>query len=184
MLDHPLLTLSLPAKPGEHRTVGGLRGATLALGLLEAARKHAGLVVAITATTSAASQLESELQFFTHEDNSLKVFSIPDWETLPYDTFSPHQDIISQRLATLLAVPNSQKGILVVPAATLMHRFCPKEWLLGQSLNLKIGQTFDIHGMRSQLEACGYYCVETVREHGEYAVRGSIIDVFMMGTDA
>lgn len=183
MLDHPLLSLELPTKPAEHRTFGGLKGATLALGLLEAARKHSGLVVAITATTSAATQLESELEFFTHEDDSIKVFSIPDWETLPYDSFSPHQDIISQRLATLLTVPNINKGILVVPSATLMHRFCPKEWLFGQSLNLKVGQKFEIHGMRSQLEACGYYCVETVREHGQFAVRGSIIDVFMMGTD-
>ncbi len=106
----------------------------------------------------------------------------PDWETLPYDIFSPHQDIVSQRIAALYQLPELSHGVLVVPITTALHRLAPKRFLLGSSLVLDVGQKLDVEQMRLRLEAAGYRCVDTVYEHGEFAVRGALIDLFPMGS--
>ncbi|MFO8141471.1 MAG: transcription-repair coupling factor, partial [Marinobacter sp.] len=104
-------------------------------------------------------------------------------ETLPYDLFSPHQDITSRRIRTLHRLPSTQHGILVVPARTLMHRLAPPSYLQGNTLLLKTGQTLNIDSWRMQLEAAGYHHAENVYEHGEYAVRGAILDIYPMGSN-
>ncbi|RRW39878.1 transcription-repair coupling factor, partial [Stutzerimonas stutzeri] len=98
------------------------------------------------------------------------------------DLFSPHQDIVSQRIATLYQLPELSHGVLVVPITTALHRLAPKRFLLGSSLVLDVGQKLDVEQMRLRLEAAGYRCVDTVYEHGEFAVRGALIDLFPMGS--
>ncbi|MGY8830475.1 MAG: transcription-repair coupling factor, partial [Pseudomonadales bacterium] len=112
----------------------------------------------------------------------LPVLHFPDWETLPYDLFSPHQDIISQRIAALYRLPELKHGVLVVPITTALHRLAPKRFLLGSSLVMQVSQQLDVNQMRGNLEAAGYRCVDTVYEHGEFAVRGALIDLFPMGS--
>jgi transcription-repair coupling factor (superfamily II helicase) len=106
----------------------------------------------------------------------------PDWETLPYDSFSPHQDIISERLETLHKLPSFEHGLLFVPIATLMHKLAPRAFLEGNTLKLSTGDLFDINEWRSRLEKAGYRYVSQVMEHGEFAVRGAIIDLYPMGS--
>ena len=139
------------------------------------------LLVVITADTSSALTLERELPFFL--DSPAHVLAFPDWETLPYDNFSPHQDIISERLATLHNLPSVDTGILIVPISTLMHRLPPTEYIAGSSLVLSRGQTVDIPVFRRNLESNGYLNVETVNERGEFALRGSLFDIYPMGSN-
>lgn len=179
------------SRPGDKQTWGGLPGSSLTLCLASAASAHDSLTLVITPDSNTASRLESELRFFTGQSQEgdecspgeLPILHFPDWETLPYDTFSPHQDIISQRLATLYQLPEVMKGVLVVPVTTLMHRLAPQEYLASKSLMLSCGQEFEVSAMRSRLERSGYRCVDTVYEHGEFAVRGSLMDIFPMGSN-
>lgn len=130
---------------------------------------------------AAAQRLEYSLRFYMAEEN-ISILQFPDWETLPYDKFSPHQDIISERLTTLSKLPNLTQGILITPIQTLMHRIAPKSYLDGFCLSLGLEQKFDIDEMRLRLEHSGYNCVSSVMEHGEFAVRGSLFDLFPMGS--
>lgn len=169
---------SLPASSGK-QTWGNLPGAALSLAIAEAANAAKRFTLLLTADSQSAERLEQELRFFAPE---LPVLHFPDWETLPYDLFSPHQDIISQRIASLYKLPELTHGVLVVPITTALHRLAPKRFLLGSSLVLDVGQKLDVEQMRLRLEATGYRCVDTVYEHGEFAVRGALIDLFPMGT--
>ncbi|MDH5395567.1 MAG: transcription-repair coupling factor, partial [Gammaproteobacteria bacterium] len=135
----------------------------------------------ITADMAAAQRLEYSLRFYMAEKD-IAILQFPDWETLPYDNFSPHQDIISERLTTLSKLPQLTKGILIAPVQTLMHRIAPKNYLDGFCLSLALNDQFDIDDMRLRLEHSGYNCVSTVMEHGEFAVRGSVFDLFPMGS--
>jgi len=173
---------ALPARPGEILTWGRLYGSAYGLAITTAARLHAGPLVVITPDTASANRLEEELRFYGGGDDVLPILAFPDWETLPYDVFSPHQDIISQRLATLQRLPTLHHGVLVVPVATLMHRVVPPAYLQANSLVLDTGQRLDIGDTRTRLEVRGYRCVTQVMEHGEFAVRGSILDLYPMGS--
>ncbi|WP_439134176.1 transcription-repair coupling factor [Pseudomaricurvus sp.] len=175
------LTPQLNTKPGNKQFWGNLRGSSRSLALCQAAQQHQSLTLVVTRDTETARRIESELKFFRGPDNNLPVLHLPDWETLPYDNFSPHQDIISERLQTLYQLPQTDKGILVVPVSTLMHRLPPSSFLHANSLMVKPGQRFAIDPMRRQLENAGYHCVDTVYEHGEFAVRGALVDIFPMG---
>jgi len=139
------------------------------------------MCLVITEDTSAAEKTHNELRFFLGAD--FPIYGFPDWETLVYDSFSPHQDIISERLSILNVLPNATHGVVVIPASTLMQKLPPRSFSLGSSLHLDIGQKFDLQEMRRKLQANAYRCVETVFEHGEFAVRGSIMDIFPMGSD-
>lgn len=174
------LAQCLPNAAGDHKMWGNALGAGLSWALAQAAQQHRGVTLMITPDTRTAQQIEEELQFFAPQTQN--VLSFPDWETLPYDQFSPHQDIISQRIATLSQLPTLESGVLVVPVSTLMHCIAPKAFLSGQSLVLDCGQTFSLEATRRQLESSGYHCVDTVYEHGEFAVRGAIFDIFPMGS--
>ena len=168
----------MPAASGK-QTWGNLPGAALSLAIAESASRAECFTLLLTADSQSAERLKEELAFFAPD---LPVLHFPDWETLPYDVFSPHQDIISQRIAALYQLPELTHGVLVVPITTALHRLAPKRFLLGSSLVLDIGQKLDVEQMRLRLEAAGYRCVDTVYEHGEFAVRGALIDLYPMGS--
>jgi len=168
----------LPAASGKQHW-GNLPGAALSLAIAEAASNAKRFTLLLTADSQSAERLQEELAFFAPQ---LPVLHFPDWETLPYDIFSPHQDIVSQRIAALYQLPELSHGVLVVPITTALHRLAPKRFLLGSSLVLDVGQKLDVEQMRLRLEAAGYRCVDTVYEHGEFAVRGALIDLFPMGS--
>ncbi|BCA27764.1 transcription-repair coupling factor [Metapseudomonas otitidis] len=170
---------TLPTASGKQQW-GNLNGAALGLAIAEAASTARRFTLLLTADSQSAERLEQELGFFAPD---LPVLHFPDWETLPYDLFSPHQDIISQRVASLYRLPELDHGVLVVPITTALHRLPPRRFLLGSSLVLDVGQKLDVEQMRLRLEGAGYRCVETVYEHGEFAVRGALIDLFPMGSD-
>jgi transcription-repair coupling factor (superfamily II helicase) len=170
----------LPRSPGQQRDWHEPAGASLALLLCEAARRRTGLIVAVTADSRAARTLEDELGVFAGE---LPVLHLPDWETLPYDLFAPHPQLISQRIDTLYRLPSTRRGVLVVPVATLMQRLAPRTHVAGSGLAVARGERLDIADEQRRLEACGYRHVPQVGEHGEFAVRGALLDIFPMGAN-
>jgi len=155
-------------------------GSAGALAIADAARRHDGIVVAVTHDTHAAHALESDLRIFAGGD--LDVLHFPDWETLPYDLFAPHPQIISQRIAALYRLPGITRGVLVVPAATLMQRLAPRSFIGGSSLVLELKQTLDLAAEQQRLQAAGYRNVPQVNEPGDFAVRGALIDIYPMGS--
>lgn len=167
-----------PPKVGQRIFLGNLQGASQALAITEFASKHQGLTLVITTDTNSAMRLEDEIGFFSQ---TLPVLHFPDWEVLPYDLFSPHQDITSARISTLARLAQTKNAILIIPVRTLLHKLPPVEFYQSQSFALQKGDTFNPDETRKQLETSGYYCVETVYQHGEFALRGNIMDIFPMG---
>lgn len=141
-----------------------------------------GVCVFITDEAQAAERLRDALRFFLN-DPQLPVLSLPDWETLPYDVFSPHEDIISQRLQTLYALPELKRGALVLPISTALLRLPPRSWLASECLNLSVGERLDRDTLLAQFTAAGYQSVSQVQAHGEFAVRGALLDVWPMGSE-
>lgn len=187
-------SFSAPSLSGDKQHWGNLQHSGFAYALAQAAQSATAPMVVITADSGSAHRLRDELRFFldlpahdsdTPKNTSVVVQQMPDWEILPYDNFSPHQDIVSARLAILRQLPFADKQphntVLIVSASTLLHRISPKGFLLGSALSLKPGMRFDIDEQRRLFEQAGYRSVESVMEHGEYAVRGAIIDIFPMG---
>ncbi|MGS6549520.1 transcription-repair coupling factor, partial [Enterobacter rongchengensis] len=170
---------SLPVKAGDQRQLGELTGAACATLVAEIAERHPGPVILVAPDMQNALRLHDEIGQFT---DSL-VFSLADWETLPYDSFSPHQEIISSRLSTLYQLPTMQRGVLIVPVNTLMQRVCPHSYLHGHALVMKKGQRLSRDALRAQLDGAGYRHVDQVMEHGEYATRGALLDLYPMGSD-
>ncbi len=177
---NPILYPPLPPTPKQRRTWISPHGSSLALALVEASRRHDGLLVMVTRDTHSANTLEMELQVFAGSD--VEILEFPDWETLPYDLFGPHPEIVSQRISTLYRLPGLTHGVLVVPVATLMQRLAPRSYIAGSGLMLERGQKFDLADEQRRLEATGYRHVTQVLEPGDFAVRGAILDVFPMGT--
>jgi len=171
----------LPASVSQDVTWQNLHGSSAALALAQVIKQHPQLVLIVTPDAPQAHRLEQEIRSFcpSHRDH---VMVFPDWETLPYDNFSPHQDIISERLSVLARLPETRQGALIVSLNTLLHRIAPTEYIGGQSLQLKAGQALDIHALRTKLERAGYRAVNQVMEHGEFCARGSLLDVFPMGS--
>ena len=170
---------SLPVKAAEQRVLGELLGAACATEVAEITERHHGPVVLITPDMQNALRLHDEISQFT---DSL-VLNLADWETLPYDSFSPHQEIISSRLATLYRLPDMQRGVLILPVNTLMQRVCPHNYLRGHALVMKKGQHLSRDNLRAQLEQAGYRSVDQVMEHGEFATRGALLDLYPMGSE-
>jgi transcription-repair coupling factor (superfamily II helicase) len=146
----------------------------------EAAARHASLTVVIAANEQQAYRLEENLRFFLA--GRLPLLHLADPEVLPYDQFSAHQEILSERLGALAALPRLTRGVLLVTADGLMQRLPPRAWLDGRSLNLKPGDTLDLGAFREQLVQAGYASVSEVQMQGEFAVRGALIDLFPMGS--
>ncbi|TPH15961.1 transcription-repair coupling factor [Litorilituus lipolyticus] len=170
-------------KTADKKNWHNLFGSSTSLAIFNAAKAADKPVVIITHDTPSALRLEQEiLSLQSNEESSLSICLFPDWETLPYDTFSPHQDIISQRLATLYQLSRMQQGIVIVPVTTLAQKLAPKQYIEANSLQVKTGDKKDLHQLRQELEANGYRCVEQVMEHGEFSARGAILDLFPMGS--
>ena len=184
-----LLSLPLPAPKKEassqdHKHWGQLQGSSAALCISQALSQYKGPIVLITADTPSAMKLEKEISFFLSEETkNTPITLFPDWETLPYDSFSPHQDIVSQRLETLFRFTQQVDGIFIVPVNTLMQRLAPTDYLAKYLLMLNKGDTLDRDQFRRNLEQAGYLHVSQVMSHSEFSVRGSIIDLFPMGSD-
>ena len=179
---NPVFKIELPRAPAEVLRWGQLYGSGTSLALADAARQSSVPMLAVTPGARDVERLMAELRFFLGEDK-LPLLSLPDWETLPYDLFSPHQDIISERLATLSQISELKRGIVVLAAGSLMQRLPPRAYVLGGTFMLRGGERLDTESLRQRLAAGGYASVSQVMEHGEFAVRGSLIDVFPMGSD-
>jgi transcription-repair coupling factor (superfamily II helicase) len=174
--------LSLPALPkaGARIDLPSLAGSADALSLAEIAVANPGkLLAVITANAADAQRLLDEIPWFAP---SLRVRLLPDWETLPYDTFSPHQDLISERLATLWAATQGELDILLVPASTAVYRLAPPAFLAAYTFAFKKGEKLDAEKLRSQVTLAGYAHVTQVVSPGEYSIRGGLIDLFPMGS--
>jgi transcription-repair coupling factor (superfamily II helicase) len=172
--------LDLPAAPraGLRVSLPSLAGSADALALAQLA-SPGKLLAAIAASPLEAQRLAEEIGWFAPH---LRTHLLPDWETLPWDHFSPHQDLISERLATLFAVTQGQCDVLIVAAATAATRLAPPAFLAAHTFLMKKGDTLDIEKLRAQMTLAGYQHVTQVVAPGEYSVRGGLVDLFPMGT--
>lgn len=171
------LKLTIPAPKSTIR-YPHFDGSCDALALAQLAQQ-AKPVAIITASALAAQRLLEEIPFFSPE---LKTHLLPDWETLPYDTFSPHHDLISERLSTLYQLMSGACDILIVPVTTALYRMPPREYLAAHTFFLKRGETLNLSALRSQMTLAGYTHVTQVLSPGEYSLRGGLIDLFPMGS--
>ena len=156
----------------------------LAWSIASAARAHEGPLLVVARDNHEAHQLEADLHTLLGTAGDLPVVAFPDWETLPYDQFSPHPDIVSQRLSALHRLPTLEKGIVVVPVQTLMQRLSPLKHIAGGSFDYRMGQRLDFDAEKRRLEAASYRHVPQVLDPGDFAVRGGLLDVYPMGADA
>jgi transcription-repair coupling factor (superfamily II helicase) len=156
----------------------GLHGSSDALALAQLAAEKSPLVI-IAASALEAQRLKEEIPFF---DPKLRVHLLPDWETLPYDHFSPHQDLISERLATLHHIRSNASDVVIVPITTALYPLPPVEHLAAYTFFLKRGEKLNLAQLREQLTFAGYSHVQQVLTPGEYCVRGGIVDLFAMGS--
>ncbi len=138
------------------------------------------LVIVLTKDSESAQRLHEAWQFFRPHDNGS---FLPDWETLPYEHFSPHQDLVSERLSVLWQLKNKQINALFLPVATAMQKVAPTSFIFGRTFWLKVGQNVNIDTLRENLVDAGYSAVSNVVAAGEFAVRGGIVDLFPMGSE-
>jgi transcription-repair coupling factor (superfamily II helicase) len=172
-------TLTIP-QPGQPAAWGRLIGASTAIAAAEIASQVEAPVLLLADDPRQADQFEAEIRFFS--DGDIDVRHFVEWETLPWDSFSPHQDIISERLSVLGVLRDMRAGIVIASAPALLQRLPPVDYVAARSLSLRTGQTLPREAFIDSLAASGYYRVPQVGEHGEFAVRGSLIDVFPMGS--
>ncbi|HVP34460.1 MAG TPA: transcription-repair coupling factor [Steroidobacteraceae bacterium] len=177
-----LLHPPLPGAANPHLEWRQLYGSAGSLALAEAARSDARLYVVIADAARELERASAELRFFGERE--LTLLRLPDWEVLPYDLFSPHPDITSERLKTLYELPYLRRGCLIVAADTLMQRLPPRDYVQGRAFELARGQSLALEPFRQRLTEAGYASVSQVVSPGEFAVRGSLLDVFPMGAAA
>ena len=162
------------------KTIASLPARRSAL-IAELAQNQKAPLIVILNQLSELDALLAELHFLLQEQ--IPIYSFPDWETLPYDPFSPHIDIISERIRLLSILPHLKKGIVVVGAHTLLNHLPPPSFIEAHSFSLKLGDTLDLIEKRQRLSEAGYHSVDAVFAHGEYSIRGSIFDIFPMGAN-
>ncbi|HET9663256.1 MAG TPA: transcription-repair coupling factor, partial [Burkholderiales bacterium] len=172
-----MLDLTVPA-PGQRAAAPYLHGSSDALGMAELARRARPLLV-LTENAWHAQRLLEEIPFYAPQ---LKVHLLPDWETLPYDHFSPHHDLISERLATLYQMMHGEFDVAIVPVTTALYRLTPVEYLAAHTFFFKQGEKLAADELRRQLTLAGYTHVTQVVAPGEYCYRGGLIDLFPMGS--
>ena len=173
----------LPEFPGEQIYWGNLHGNSKALAISRIMDMQHAPVIILTADSLTAVRMQEELRFFNNDQDNVEILIFPDWETLPYDLFSPYQDIVSDRLSVLSKLPNLDRCIIIIPVTTVMHRLMPHDFLASHSLSLKTGQKLDVQAFRKNMAAAGYVFTNQVMGHGEIAIRGSLIDIFPMGAN-
>ena len=169
--------------PGKRFTLARPPGSADALLLARFVAKQRAAGRATTAIFTAepadAQRLEEEIAFFAPE---LRIAVFPDWETLPYDTFSPHEDLISERLSTLWKISKGEVDVVLMPATTALVRLAPPAFMAGYTFSFRQKQRLDEAALKAQLTLAGYSHVSQVVSPGEYAVRGGLIDLFPMGS--
>ncbi|MFA5017219.1 MAG: transcription-repair coupling factor, partial [Methylobacter sp.] len=157
MANNLIFSPKIPRKQDQSLIWTGLTGCGDSLALASAIKNEDRLFVMITRDNQTALRLEHELSFFLQGEHP--ILNFPDWETLPYDVFSPLPEIISERLKTLALLPQVKRGALVVSVTTLMHRLAPREHVLANSFAVKVGDDFNLELNRIKLESVGYHCV-------------------------
>ncbi|MGD8839708.1 MAG: transcription-repair coupling factor, partial [Gammaproteobacteria bacterium] len=173
--------LETPAPQDARRLrVGQLYGSSRGLLLTEQLHRHDGLSVIVCCDMADAERLELELRFF--DPGLPRLFRFPDLETLPYDQFSPHQDIVSERIRCLASISDADSGVLILPVSNLMQKVAPPEFIRQRSFDLETGNRIEPSVLRERLALYGYNAVSQVESHGEYSTRGSILDLFPMGS--
>src|SRR6187551_2993509 len=153
-------------------------GSSDALWLAREARRASPILV-LTASAQDAERLREEMAWF---DPALRVFRLPDWETLPYDQFSPHPDLVSERLATLWQFANGAFDAGIVPVTTALQRLPPRSYLAGRTFHLKARDKLDLEALRAQMVLAGYSHVQQVMSPGEFCVRGGLVDLYPTGS--
>lgn len=176
MSEHNCYTL--PTQAGKKLILGQLIGTAITVECAAIVNRYPGPVLLITTDMQSARRLYDEIRQLSH----CQVLTLPDWETLPYDIFSPHQKIISNRLDTLYRLPTLTRGIIILPVNTLMQRVCPHAFLYRHTLLMTKGQRLKRETLRAQLEQTGYHNVDQVMAHGEFAIHGAVLDLYPMGS--
>ncbi|MGX5201946.1 transcription-repair coupling factor [Aliikangiella sp. IMCC44632] len=192
----PNFVQQINKKPGYLNFFSDVHASAFAFSIAQAAAELDSLMVVLLPDAAKTIPLKNEIEYFLNKqtdkpqaasgvsnEDDIAVITLPDWETLPYDYFSPHQDIISERLQTLYQLPRLKRGILLLPVSSALQKLPPRDYIEQQCLFLKVNQTIDIEQLRSGLVNNGYTMVANVLEHGEFAVRGSIIDLFPSGSE-
>jgi transcription-repair coupling factor (superfamily II helicase) len=186
-MTNPIADATFPVpplpKPGQQRAFwrAPASASALAWSIARAADAHRGPLLVIARDNHAAHQIESDLRTLLGDATTLPVVPFPDWETLPYDQFSPHPEIVSQRLAALHRLPVLERGIVIVPVQTLLQRLPPLRYVVGNTFDVRVGQTLDFDAEKRRLESAGYRNVPQVMDPGDFAVRGGLLDVYPMG---
>ncbi|MFO1467136.1 MAG: transcription-repair coupling factor [Steroidobacteraceae bacterium] len=176
-----LLKPPVPVEPEPRVRWGRLYGAAPALAIAEAARAYPAPLLIVVPDARTADRLCEEVNFFAA--GAFEACTFPDLETLPYDAFSAHPDITSSRLSVLASLPRARSGVFTVALETLLQRLPPRTYIEAHSLSISAGERLDLAALRDRLTAAGYVHVTQVAAHGEFAVRGSLIDVFPMGAE-
>jgi len=162
-----------------------LHGSATALALAECMENDSRLYVVVTSGARESERLAAEIAFFRGAQRTARaLMPLPDWEILPYDLFSPHPDITSQRLQTLFELPEAHGGCLILAADTLLQRLPPVAYVRGRAFDLRVGQSLSVEPFRQRLVDAGYASVGQVSAPGEFAMRGSLLDVFPMGAES
>jgi transcription-repair coupling factor (superfamily II helicase) len=173
-------------QPGHRLALPAIHGSADAWALAQLAtelKTQRRMLAVVVANPADAPRLLDEIVWFAGGGESpLRCHLLPDWETLPYDAFSPHQDLVSERLATLHEVSAGQCDVLLVPATTALLRMAPPSFLAAYTFFFKTGEALDEARLRTQLTLAGYTHVTQVMSPGEYSVRGGLIDLFPMGS--
>ena len=164
--------------PQAERRLSSLAGSSDALAIARMASESRPLTV-IAASALDAQRLLEEIRWFAPQ---LRTFLLPDWETLPWDSFSPHQDLVSERLATLYQIQTGAFDVALVPATTALMRLCPPAYLAAYTFFLEEGKRLELTALKKQLATAGYSHVTQVVAPGEYCIRGGLIDLFAMGS--
>ncbi len=182
MTDRPLLIPNSDGIPkrGKECAWGRLIGASLSLATAELAHRLEHPLLVVAEDPRRADQIEAEIRFFAGDGIDVRHFV--EWETLAWDSFSPHQDSISERLSVLADLGKFDRGVIIATAPTLLQRLPPVDYVTARSLTLRRGQQLPRDEFVDSLAAAGYVRVPQVREHGEFAVRGSLLDIFPMGS--
>ncbi|MFT3905723.1 MAG: transcription-repair coupling factor [Steroidobacteraceae bacterium] len=176
----PLLAPARPDARLPHRHWRSLHAGAQALALAEAALADSRAWLFIGNDVRELERMAAELRFYGGED--LEILTLPDWEVLPYDIFSPHPDIVSERLRTLARLPQFQRGILLLTVESLLTRLPPVSYVQARTLLLRRGAQLDLEALRHRLVEAGYAAVSQVSGPGEFALRGSLFDIYPMGS--
>jgi transcription-repair coupling factor (superfamily II helicase) len=176
----PLFQLPEPRRGSEPARWHQLTGSLSSLAVAEAAARDTRPWLVVENGAQALEQRLAELRFYAGAE--LPIWQLPDWEMLPYDHFSPHPDLISERLRTLAALPKLTRGIVLLSLDTLPMRLAPRSYIESRSFQLRPGERLELQAFRQRLIDCGYAAVGQVSLPGEFALRGSLLDLFPMGS--